>query len=193
MHQCPCLGMSFDFNIDRQASNAQVLEELPAGPGTLPMAANLLQSPVQTGAAAQPGPSLVVGSAASPFGQAPVQQQAQEAHLKALASSSHRAPSDGLGAPKSSGDVWDHNRPLESPFSSHAAAEFPTKPAALTADEGLGEEEPQRYSRDDIAAMAAETGQQGNSAIAASAAASVGAGRNDRQHDSFSQQAISLI
>lgn len=114
---------------------------------------------------AQHSPAGIQSTAveSSPFSQ-PIVQNFEPSQPKAItgaAGSEHAG--DSLGAPKASGDVWDNNRPLTSPFTSMQSG--PTFDqsglAASRPDDALGQEEPHRFSTEDIATLTSGTRLQG--------------------------------
>lgn len=87
--------------------------------------------------------------AASPFGHVSLQQQAHPS-VPAQRQDVQEA-ADELGQPKASGDCWDGQAPLVSPFLSMEGPAFP--PPTEPESDGLGGGEPERLSRDDMAAI----------------------------------------
>lgn len=91
-----------------------------------------------------PAEPLIAGS---PFGHHSMQNR-PDSHPPPAA----QAAGDALGQPKASGDRWDYQLPLASPFSSQPGLAFPQPAAPKRA--ALAEPEPGRVSREDIAALA---------------------------------------
>lgn len=165
-------GRLSSCHMQRSASSAwqlQVARDTASIPPGLPAAA---VSQWSSGTAAQPPAVssaqhsvLGVQSTAvesSPFSHSTVQnhEPPQGKATAGPAGSEHLG--DSLGAPKASGDVWDNNRPLASPFvSMQSGPTFDQSGDGGPGNDALGNKEPHRFSTEDIATLASGTRLQG--------------------------------